>query len=187
MDGEEDIYRMAVLLMKTLCESRNGHYTLAHEHGEDLDKAQEDLKAVISGENPIDEENKLFYEEFGSFYYVEFDISAMIAEAWEEEFHHCLDTARDRVRQSDAADQERILETLEAWEDFFEIWADNEEAYEHIEGATKMNISIAEKRAEVFRIGTLLLADGLEKSGGSYEFIYDSGPDRQKLTEMYLK
>ncbi len=70
-------------------------------------------------------------------------------------------------------------------ETFFEVWADNEEEYEHIEAGTGMNIFIAESRAEVFRIGTMLLIDGLEKSGYSYEFVYDSEPDRQKLTERY--
>lgn len=185
MEGEEETYRMAVLLMKTMCESRNGHYTLAHTHGEDLEKAQEDFRAVLERGNPIDESNQIFYEEFGCFYDAEFEIPEMTAEAWQEEFRHCLDTVKDRVRQSGNADQEQTLEALEAWEDFFEVWADNEEAYEHIEGGTGMDISIAESRAEVFRTGTMLLIDGLEKSGVSYEFIYDSEPDRQYLKERY--
>ncbi len=185
IEGEEEFYRMAVLLMKTLCESRNGHYMLVHGHGEDPERAQEDFKGVIEKENPIDGSSKLFYEEFGSFYYSEFVISEMAAKAWQEEFHHCLDTVKDKVKQSDTVDQKQMLEALNAWEDFFVAWADNEDAYEWIEGGTGVNIARADRRAEVFRIGTMLLIEGLKSSGGSYEFIYDSEQDRQYLIKEY--
>ena len=173
MNGEEDIYRMAVLLMTVMCERCNGYYEFAYGQSEDLEKAKEDFKAVIEGENPIDENMASLYEEF---YYpdAESALSTLLSEAWQEEFHHCLDTARDRVKQSDAADEEQILEVLEAWEDFFEVWADNEEKNERIQS-----------RTEVFCIGTMLLIDGLEKSGGSYEFIYDGEADRQTVMNNY--
>jgi len=186
-DGEEDTYRMAALLMKVMCESRNGHYKFAHGHGEDLEKAQEDFKAVIERENPIDESWDSFNKEFESYVGVDFTISAMMSEAWQGEFYHCLNTVRDRVKQSGTADQEQILEALEAWKDFFKVWADNEEEYERIEGGSGLSISIAESRAEVFRIGTMLLIDSLEKSGVSYEYTYDSGPDRKELTEWFCE
>lgn len=46
---------------------------------------------------------------------------------------------------------------------------------------------MAESRADVFRIGTMLLIDGYERVGGSYEFLYDSEADRQRLTEDCIK
>lgn len=48
-----------------------------------------------------------------------------------------------------------------------------------------MNIARADSRAEVFRIGTMLLIEGLKSSGGSYEFLYDSEQDRQYLIKEY--
>lgn len=183
--GAEDVYRTAVLLMKVMGESRNGHYTFAHGHGEDLERAQEDFQAVIERENPIDEWEESFYEEFGGFYGADFIISARIGEAWQEEFYHCLNAARDRVRQSDPARKQQLLELLEALEYFLEIWAEDEGQYHFIESGTGMNVFIEEDRAKVFRIGTLLLIDGMERSGGSYEFFYDGETDRQALTHRY--
>ena len=88
-------------------------------------------------------------------------------------------------KQSDTVDQKQMLEALNAWEDFFVAWADNEDAYEWIEGGTGLNIARADSRAEVFRIGTMLLIEGLKSSGGSYEYIYDSEQDRQYLIKEY--
>lgn len=182
-DGEEDIYRLAVFLMKVMCESSNGQYTFAHEHGEDLEKALENFKAVIEGENPIDECRESFYEEFGSYIGIDFTISAMMSEAWEEEFYHCLNVVRDRIRQ-DPANKQQLLELLEALEDFLEIWTEDEERYYGMQSGSAMSIFIAEGRAKVFRTGTLLLIDGLERSGGSYEFIYDRESDRQTIMHI---
>lgn len=179
-EGEEDIYRTAVLLMKVMCESRNGHYTLAHEHGEDLEKAQEDFRTVIRGENPIDEYRKSFYEEFDSYIGIDSTIADMIAEAWQGEFYHCLNTVRDRVRQ-DPVNKQQLLKLLEGLEDFLEVWAEDEGRYDCIESGSGLRMDIAGDRAKVFRTGTLLLIDGLEQSGGSYEFIYDGEADRQTL------
>lgn len=203
MDGEEDIYRTATLLMAAMCEEHNGSYEFTYEHGEDTEEIREDFRAVIEGENPIDESRDSLHEDFGIYYYADALITRMAAEAWEEEFYHCLDIVGNEVKQSGAADKEQILEILESYEDFFEVWVDNERAYiwqEYYKDVGTENgeryvwmelgrggycIWEAESRAEVFRIGTLLLAAGLEKSGCSYEFVYDSGLDRQKLTEMY--
>lgn len=185
-DGEEDIYRAAVLLMKVMCERRNGHYTFAHGHGEDLEKAQEDFEAVLNRSNPIDECRQFLYEEFGSFHDAAFYIVVRMEEAWQGEFYHCLDVARDRVRQSDPAKQKQFLELLETLEDFIETWAEDEEKYECIYGGSSMGIRIAGARAEVFRIGTLLLTDGMERSGGSYEFLYNGEADRQDAKQTLL-
>lgn len=95
------------------------------------------------------------------------------------------------------------MEILETYEDFFGVWVDNEreckwqEYYKNVEtesgerdiwmalGRGGYRIWEAEGRAEIFRTGTMLLVNGLEKSGVSYEFIYDSEPDRQYLKERY--
>lgn len=91
IDGEEDIYRTATLLMAAVCEEHNGSYEFAYEHGEDAKKIREDFRAVIEGPNPIDESRNSFHEDFGIYYYADVLISRMMAEAWEKEFHHCLD------------------------------------------------------------------------------------------------
>lgn len=46
MDGEEDIYRTATLLMAAMCEEHNGSYEFAYEHGEDTEKIREDFRTV---------------------------------------------------------------------------------------------------------------------------------------------
>lgn len=202
MGGEEDIYRNAVLLMTAVCESRGGAYEFAFVQEEDPQKAQEDFQAVIGRENPIDESIASFQEDFDIYYYGDILIAEKLEQAWQEEFYHCLDLVRDRVRRSDAADREQILEALEAWEDFFEIWAEVEWKYRRVEFRCEIMINTeeilewlrtggelsiwqGESRAEVFRTGTLLLIDGLERSGGSYEFLYDGETDRQALTHRY--
>lgn len=168
MDWEEDIYRTATLLMAAMCEEHNGSYEFAYEHGEDLEKIRKDFRAVIEGSNPIDESINSFHEDFGIYYYADTLISGMMAEAWEKEFRHCLDMVENEVRLSASTGEEQALEILETYEDFFGVWADNER----------------ESRAEVFRIGTMLLVNGLKQSGGSYEFIYDGEADREELRHI---
>lgn len=191
------------LLMAAMCEEQNGSYEFAYEHGEDAEKIREDFRAVIEGSNPIDESRNSFHEDFGIYYYADALISRMMAEAWEKEFQHCLDMMENEVRQSSDTGDEQVMEILETYEDFFGICVDNESKYKWQEyynnvgtesgerdtwmalGRGGYRIWEAESRAEVFRTGTLLLIDGLEGSGGSYGFLYDSERDRQELTERY--
>lgn len=103
MGGEEDIYRNAVLLMTAVCESRGGAYEFAFVQEEDSQKAQEDFQAVIGRENPIDESIASFQEDFDIYYYGDILIAEKLEQAWQEEFYHCLDLVRDRVRRSDGS------------------------------------------------------------------------------------
>lgn len=181
-EGEEEIYRTAVLLMTAMGNKwRVCPYLFAHEHGEDMEKALEDFRAVIEGENPIDESWDSFARDFDRCIKIDFTLYPMMADAWQREFENCLNVVRDRVRQSDTGDQQQLLEILEALEDFLEIWAENEGNFHRAQEGTGANIFIAEDRAKVYRTGTMLLTDVLERAGGSYEFIYDSEPDRQAL------
>lgn len=186
----EEVYRTAVLLMTELRDRRGSSYEpydFLSSHGEDLEKAREEFRTVIGGENPIDEAMDQFLERFDHVPYATYEILVRMAEVWEKEFYHCLDLVKELAGQSGIEEEEKVLEMLEAYEAFFALWADNEETYSGLESCSGRTGWMAESRVNVFRIGTLLLIDGYEKAGGSYEFLYDSGADRKALTENWMK
>ncbi len=190
MESREDIYRTAVLLMTEMYGqwgTSHDPYVFLSDHGEDTEKVQEEFKAVVYGQNPIDEAIDMFHKKFDSVYYVSYDVSMLRAETWEQEFYHCLDLVRDLAEQADTERQGKTLEMLEAYEAFFALWADNEQLCAEAQGGSGLRGWIGTKRSEVFRIGTMLLIDGYERAGGSYEFLYDSEADRQRLTESYFE
>ncbi len=140
------------------------------------------------------------YGDLGIYYHADALIIEMGREAWQEEFFHCLDVARDRVGESGDGDKEQFLEMLETLEDFFETWTENERACKRLEYHNRIGVNDeernewlgssgglrvwqAESKAEIFRTGTLLLIDGLEQCGGCYEFLYDGEADRQVLRQ----
>lgn len=188
--SREEIYRTAVLLMTEMREqhgSSNKPYEFLSSHGEDMEEVREEFRAIIEGENPIDEAITMFHKKFDSVYDVSEICDLLGAEVWEKEFYHCLDLVKASVRQTGIENKEKMLEILETYEAFFVLWADNEQIGAENQGGSGMRGWIGYKRAEVFRIGTMLLIDGYEKAGGSYEFLYDSEADRQRLTESYFE
>lgn len=182
----EEVYRTAVLLMTEMRDRRGSSYEpyeFLSSHGEDVEKAREEFRAVVKGENPIDEAITMFHKKFDSVYYVAYDVSELGAKKWEEEFYHCLELVKASAGQAGVEKEENVLEILKAYEAFFAFWADKEQIRAEFEGGSGLRGWIGVKRAEVFRIGTMLLIDAYERAGGSYAFLYDSEADRQMLTE----
>lgn len=190
LGSREEIYRAAVLLMAEMREQRgssNEPYVFLNDHGEDIEKAREEFKEVVYGQNPIDEAITMFHKKFDSVYYVTYEVSMLGAETWEKEFYHCLGLVKDLAGRADTGEQGTAMEMLEAYEAFFALWADNEQLCAEVQGGSGLRGWIGANRSKVFRIGTMLLIDGYERAGGSYEFLYDSEADRQKLTESYFE
>lgn len=101
--------------------------------------------------------------------------SEMLAEAWEEEFNNCLETIREDVTQSDAADKDRILNVLQAHENFIRSWILYETDCEGISSNENVNY----RKFMVFQIGTLLLKERYTAAGGEYEYIHEFEKDWQ--------
>lgn len=190
MGNKEEVYRTAVLLMAEMRDRRGRSdrpYEFLSSHDGDMEMVREEFSVTVKGENPIDDAITMFHEKFDSVYYASYDISEMGAKAWEEEFYYCLELVRTLAGQAGAEKEEALLEMLEAYETFFALWADNEQISQEVEAGSGLRGAIGFSRAEVFRIGTMLLIDGYERAGGSYEFLYDSEADREWLTESFSK
>lgn len=168
--SSEEIYRWATLLLIDAYDDASGKYYMYISNYElDMEKSLNDWEEMIAEGSAIDNEI-LFGENFD-----EEILSEMLAGAWEEEFNNCLESIREDVKQSDAADKDQILNVLQAHENFIRSWV----SYEIDSDGISSNEIMNDRKWTIFQIGTLLLKERYTAAGGEYEFIYDYEKDRQ--------
>ena len=187
-ESREEIFKQATLLMVLIADNYGGYsresYEFVYDHGSSREELLFAGNEALHMENVIDESAKIIKEEFKEIDHYDERI-VLEADAWEAEFHNCMEKYSEMVYNTYDEYDEQVLRL---WGDFVELWAENDARLEYIGGGSGTWIFMSERKRECYRTAALLMIYQMEQNGIDYQFIYDIEADRdffRRISERY--
>lgn len=186
-EAREEIYRRAAGLMILIDDNHDEAYQFhdinreycefSYDHKETREELLFAGNQALQAENIIDTGAEMIREEFEHLdhYGVRYTLEA---EAWEEEFHNCME------RYTKKLTKETEIQIVRLWGEFVEQWAENNEDYAHIDAGSGLSIDVAEARRECYRTATLLMIYQIEQSGDEYQYVYNMKENEEFMQKV---